>query len=106
MREEVKQRLQKTETWVRALFMLFFIFIQGIVKFVVVLMAIFQFGSMALTGQTNAQLLKLGRQLAVYAYQIITFLSFNSEQRPFPFSAWPSDTDVPEYQNGKQESID
>ncbi len=93
MNGEVKQRLQKTETWTRVLFMVLFIFIQEIVKFTVMVLAVFQFVSMMLTGRTNFQLLKLGRQLAAYASQIIVFLTFNSEQRPFPFSSWPDDMD-------------
>lgn len=92
MKDEVKQRLQNTDTWVRVLFMLLFMFIQGGVKFLIVLLALFQFGSTILTGQANTRLLKLGRQLAMYDYQINLFLTFNSEQRPFPFSSWPSDT--------------
>ncbi len=96
MKEEIKQRLQTTQTWTRALFMLLFFFIQGMVKFLVVAVSLFQFGAITITGQTNKQLLWLGRQLAVYEYQIIYFLTFNSELRPFPFSTWPSD--LPESQ--------
>lgn len=93
MNDEVKQRLQSTETWVRALFMLLFVFIQSGVKFMIMLLAMFQFGSTILTGQANTLLLKLGRQLAVYDYQINLFLTFNTEQRPFPFSSWPVSDD-------------
>lgn len=99
MKEEVKQRLQASETWARALFMLLFFFIQGAVKFLVIAVSLFQFGAVALTGQMNKQLLWLGRQLAIYEYQIILFLTFNSEQRPFPFLTWPGD--LP----GSQENI-
>lgn len=93
MNNEIKRRLQNTETWVRIFFMLLFIFIQGGVKFLITLLAVFQTVSTLLAGQTNTQLLKLGRQLAMYDYQISLFLTFNNEQRPFPFSAWPSDMD-------------
>lgn len=91
MDDEVKQRLQSTEIWTRIFFMLLFVFIQGGVKFLIMLLAVFQTVSTILTGQTNILLLKLGRQLAIYDYQISLFLTFNSEQCPFPFSAWPID---------------
>lgn len=91
MKEEIKQRLQKNETWMRALYMLFFIFIYGFAKFMIILVMLFQFFSIVLSGNTNTQLLKFSQNLATYVYQIITFLTFNSEQRPFPFSAWPSE---------------
>lgn len=91
MKEEIKQRLQKNETWMRALYMLFFIFVYGFAKFLIILVMLFQFFSIVLSGNTNTQLLKFSQNLATYVYQIITFLTFNSEQRPFPFSVWPSE---------------
>lgn len=91
MKDEIKQRLQKTETWMRGLYMLLFIFVYGLVEFVIILVMLFQFVSIVLSGHTNAQLLKFSQNLAAYVYQIITFLTFNSEQLPFPFSAWPDE---------------
>ncbi|MXS85817.1 DUF4389 domain-containing protein [Nitrosomonas sp. HPC101] len=90
MNDEVKQRLRDTDTWTRVFFILLFIFAQGGVKFLIMLLAVFQTVSTILAGYTNSRLLKLGRQLAMYDYQINLFVTFNSEQRPFPFSAWPS----------------
>jgi hypothetical protein len=89
MKEEIKQRLQKNETWQRALYMLFFIFIYGISKFLVIGVMLFQFFTTILTGNVNEQLLRFGQNLSTYLYQITIFLTYNSEQRPFPFSAWP-----------------
>ena len=91
MKEEIKQRLQKTETQMRALYMLFFVFVYGFAEFLVILVMLFQFFSLVLSGNPNIQLLKFGQNLATYVYQIVIFLTFNSEQRPFPFSAWPSE---------------
>ncbi len=91
MNEEIKQRLLKSETWMRGLYMLLFIFVYGLAEFLIILVMLFQFFSIVLSGSTNAQMLKFGQNLAAYVYQIIIFLTFNSEQRPFPFSAWPSE---------------
>lgn len=90
MNEDVKQRLQKRETHVRALFMLLFFIILEATKLAIIVLTIFQSAFVILTGQPNGRLLILGRQLADYVRQIIVFLTFNHEQRPFPFSAWPS----------------
>ena len=77
----------------RGLYMLLFIFIYGFAKFLIILVMLFQFFSTALTGNTNIQLLKFSQNLAKYVYQIIIFLTYSSEQRPFPFSAWPNVAD-------------
>jgi len=43
------------------------------------------------TGETNKLLEKFGQSLAAYTYQIIRYLTFNTEERPFPFDLdWPS----------------
>ncbi len=89
MKEEIKQRLQRNETWQRGLYMLFFIVIYGFTKFLVFIVMLFQFVTIILTGKTNEQLLKFSQNLSTYIYQIVIFLTFNSEQHPFPFSAWP-----------------
>ena len=89
MKEEIKQRLEKHEIWQRVLYMLFFIFIYAISKFLIIGVMLFQFVTIILTGNTNEQLLKFGQNLSTYLYQITIFLTYNSEQRPFPFSAWP-----------------
>ncbi|SFD97225.1 DUF4389 domain-containing protein [Nitrosomonas sp. Nm166] len=97
MKEEIKRRLQKNETWQRGFYMLFFIFIYGVSKFLVIAVMLFQFFTMIVTGTVNEQLLKFGQNLSTYLYQITMFLTFNSEQLPFPFSAWPQGTPNQKY---------
>lgn len=92
MKEEIKQRLQKDETWQRGLYMLFFIFVYGISKFLIIGVMLFQFLTIILSGKINEQLLKFSQNLSTYLYQVTLFLTFNSEQRPFPFSEWPHGT--------------
>ncbi|MBA3754844.1 MAG: DUF4389 domain-containing protein [Nitrosomonas sp.] len=92
MKEEIKQRLQKNETWQRGLYLLFFIFIYGISKFLILGVMLFQFLTIILTGKINEQLLKFSQNLSTYLYQVTLFLTFNSERHPFPFSEWPHGT--------------
>ncbi len=89
MNDEIKQKILDKNTWLRGLFMLLFILIAGVARFVIAVVVLFQFFSVLFTGNTNAQLLTLGQNLSTYIYQITLFLTFNSEWRPFPFGAWP-----------------
>ena len=93
MKEEIKQRLQKKEIWQHGLYMLLFMFIYGFSNFLTVTIFFFQYITLILTGQTNVLLLGFSQSLSIYIYQILIFLSFNSDQRPFPFSAWPNGND-------------
>lgn len=96
MDEEIKQRLQTKEIWQRGLFIFFFIFVYGFSNSVIVGVTFFQFATLIVTGKTNEFLLGFSQSLSVYIHQIINFLTFNSEQPPFPFSSWPNDRDATE----------
>jgi len=42
------------------------------------------------TAETNKALEQLGQSLATYTYQIVRYLTYNTEERPFPFDLdWP-----------------
>jgi hypothetical protein len=92
MNEEIKQRLQKKEIWQRGFYMILFMCIYGFSNFLIVSIFFFQYVTLILTGQTNVLLLGFSKNLGAYIHQIIIFLSFNNDQRQFPFSAWPNGT--------------
>ncbi|MBY0475483.1 MAG: DUF4389 domain-containing protein [Nitrosomonas sp.] len=92
MDEEIKQRLQKKDFWQRGLYVIFFIFIYGLSNSLVICIVFFQFVTLLVTGKTNPLLLGFSQSLSAYIHQVISFLSFNADLRPFPFSAWPKST--------------
>ena len=88
MNEEVKPYKDKS-VWLRGLYMLVFLFFLGVAKFVAFVVIIFQFLNVLFTTETNQQLLKFGESLSVYHYQVMMFLTYNSEEHPFPMGDWP-----------------
>ena len=89
MGDEIRQNLRNRTTWWRALYMLLFTIIYGIAEIVVAAVVLFQLLSVLFTGSTNERLLNLGQNLSTYVYQILLFLTFNSDERPYPFGDWP-----------------
>ena len=89
MDDELKDRLTSRNLWTRALYMIFFAIAYSVARIVLTLLVIFQFITILFTGSGNRPLLKLGHNLATYIYQVIQFQTFNSEDKPFPFSDWP-----------------
>ena len=77
--------------WMRALFMLFYLFAYSVAEVVLTLVVLFQFVVVLFTGRANEAALKLGNNLAAYVYQIMRYLTYNTEAQPFPFSDWPDD---------------
>lgn len=80
---------KQKSSWMRALYMLLFSVIYGITEFVLFAVIILQLGFVLITGQKNDQLLELGGRLSQYVYQILQYLNFNQEGRPFPWADFP-----------------
>ena len=89
MNPELKQRLTAGDTWMRGLFIVIFAVIYSITDILLTAVVVFQFLATLFTGETNARLRAFGLSLAAYIYQIIAFMTFNSDEKPFPFSPWP-----------------
>ena len=89
MDEELKQRLIEESTWLRGLYMVLFIIINEITKVLLMAVVVFQFLATLFTSKRNQQLLNFGGSLSAYIYQIVLFLTYNAEEKPFPFSPWP-----------------
>ena len=90
MSTDVKDNIKRQSTWKRGLYMLLYAIFYTLAEIVLLAVVIFQFLMQVFTGETNDRLRKLGQSLSTYAYQVLVFLTFNSEYHPYPFGAWPS----------------
>lgn len=80
----------KQSTWVRGLYMVLFSFFLWVAKFVAGVVIVVQFFFVLFTGSTNDKLLSFGQSLSTYQYEVLLFLTFNSEEHPYPMSDWPA----------------
>ncbi len=85
----IKEHVVKGSTWLRGFFILLYVMIFWIAKVVAAGIILFQFGTLLFTGQINQRLQPFARSLSLYLYQIAQYLMFNTEEKPFPFNAWP-----------------
>lgn len=88
MNENIKESLKNNSTWLRILYMAIFVFIFNIVEFLIAALVIFQLLVLLFTGEKNIRLVSFGDMLSQYVYRILQYLTFNSEDRPFPFADW------------------
>lgn len=88
---ESASRERNRNLLIRLLYMLLMAFILQFCGTLLFILAIVQFIIVVVDDVPNARLATFGRRLGSYAKQIVEFLSFSSEQVPFPFSDWPSD---------------
>jgi hypothetical protein len=90
MNPELKQRLTARETWLRGLFIVIFAVIYSVAEVVLVAVVAFQFLATLFAGETNARLRAFALSLAAFIYQIVAYVTFNSDEKPFPFGPWPA----------------
>lgn len=89
----VKEQVLVRGKWIRGLYMLVFAFIYGLAELVIAAVVIIQFVLVLFTGKANERLLGFGRDLGRYVYQVILYLTYNNEEKPFPFNDWTHDQD-------------
>ena len=97
MEDKIRENLTSGDIWVRALYMVMFAIAFGITKAIIILLVLFQFVFILVSGRANEQLLRFGKNLGIYVHEILEFQTFNSEIRPFPFTPWPDEEPGGEY---------
>ncbi|HID37683.1 MAG TPA: DUF4389 domain-containing protein [Ghiorsea sp.] len=91
MRDEknVEECLKNKSVWIRLLYMILFTILYSIAEIVIFAVAVYQFLSVLFTGNKDEKILNLGKSLSAYVYQVLQFLTFNSETKPYPMGDWP-----------------
>ncbi|MEN8219497.1 MAG: DUF4389 domain-containing protein [Pseudomonadota bacterium] len=93
LREQIRENILSLNTWLRAFFMLLYAIGCYIAIIVTGIIVLFQFGVVLLTGKVNDRLVPVGQSLSIYIHQILLYLTYNSEEKPFPFDSWPTVTE-------------
>jgi len=77
--------------WIRALYMLVFMFVFGIVQTIVNILAIVIFIIRLVGSGEMERAVAFGEVLGNYLQQIVRFLTFNDENLPWPFTEFDHD---------------
>ncbi len=89
MEQETKDNLTSRNTWIRVVYMILFAVIFYIVALVIAVVAVVQFLSTLFTGKVNRQLQALGQGVGAYVNEITVFLTYHTDDKPYPFAPWP-----------------
>lgn len=89
MDEKLKSNLLSSSHWLRLIFMLLFSLLVQVAAAVMWVVVVLQFLFNLFTGSSNEQLSSFGASLVLYIYQCWQFLSYGSEEKPYPFQDWP-----------------
>jgi hypothetical protein len=82
--------LTNVDTWIRLAYMVLFALLVMAARLLVSIVVVVQFALVLIFGRDNENLRNLGQGLGKWVYQAIMFLTFNSNDKPFPFDEWPA----------------
>lgn len=94
MTESIKENVTRRSIWLRLVFMIVLGVAFSVAEGIICVVVVFQFLASLFSGQPNEQLIRFGRGLALYLQQITIYLAFATEEKPFPFAPWPSDSNA------------
>lgn len=75
---------------IRIIYVIFYYFIFGLCHFLLLLVAVSQTLLNIFYAGPNHSLQKFSASLGIYVKQIVDYVAYVSEEKPFPFSDWPN----------------
>ena len=91
MTTELSTRMRSGQTWLRlALMIIYFFVVYTVVRLLVGISMLFQFVHQLVKGSHAERLHEFTADLNAFSYSVLQYLTFNSDERPFPFCGWPA----------------
>ncbi len=81
----IEENIKSRSTWLRLLFMVVYYVLATLTAAVLSVVVVLGFFWVLFTGEKNEQLQQAGQASGAYLYAIIRYLTFNTEDKPFPF---------------------
>ena len=93
MDANLKSNIKSRSTWMRLVYMILFGIIFNLAEVLVALIVAIQFLFKLFSGNPVPRLQTFGNSLGAYFHLIVAFLTFRTEELPFPFAPWPDVSD-------------
>lgn len=81
---------------IRLLYTLLYVAIFEVVKTIILLTTIFEYFFLLITLRHNEPARTFANKTATYGYRLMRYLTLNENQRPFPFSEFPAEIELPD----------
>ena len=87
--ENIKEPSIWVNFFLKIVYLVFLNFIVPFLGFITLLQLLFSIGSK----KPNENLVSFSKKISSYIYQIINFITYSSDQRPWPFNSFPESSD-------------
>ena len=89
----LSENIKEPSIWVnfflKVIYLIFLNFIIPFLGFITLLQLLFSLGSK----KPNNNLISFSKKISIYIYQIINFITYSSDERPWPFNTFPDKAD-------------
>ncbi len=92
---DIKTNIKNKNAWLRLLFIIIFVVFYSLAEIVFWFSVLVQVLFTLFSGSINRNLQIFTARLAAYIYSVLKYVSYQTDGKPFPFSAWP-EYDEPE----------
>jgi len=87
--DNIADNLSRPTHWIRIAYMVALLVAAYIASIVVAVVVLAQALFTLFTGNANPNLRSFGSSMGIYVKQILDFLTYNTEEKPFPFAPFP-----------------
>lgn len=96
MNDELPGTVSRKQVVIRLLYTLLYVAIFEVVKTIVLLITIFEYFFLLVTLRHNEPARTFANKVATYGYRLMRYVTLNENQRPFPFSEFPGEIELPD----------
>ena len=96
MHDESQGPTSREQVAIRLLYTLLYAAIFEVVKTIVLLITLFEYFILLITLRHNEPARTFANKVATYGYRVMRYLTLNENQRPFPFSDFPAEIELPD----------
>jgi D-alanyl-lipoteichoic acid acyltransferase DltB (MBOAT superfamily) len=96
MPDELQVTTSRKQVAIRLLYTLLYVAIFELVKTIVLLITLFEYFFLLVTLRHNEPARTFANKVATYGYRVMRYLTLNENQRPFPFSDFPAEIELPD----------
>ena len=90
MDKNTSGNLKEESTWLRFVFIILFAILFNLAELVLTAVVVVQFLSTLVRGKPVSQITVFGQNLSTFLYEMLLFLTFKTDDMPWPINAWPN----------------
>ncbi len=99
--DATKKDSNNPEIFSRIFYTILFLLVGWVALWVFCFVVLIQFGFLLITGQVNTNLKGFNKEVGLFLFDLIKYLSFQTNDKPFPFRDWPYDVNAKNKNNSE-----